>query len=239
MITFHNPLHHLHAPVHEFFRGERVPCFEKPARADYVESRLTERGHALLAPDQDSSAVLERIHAPRYLQFLQTAWSQWLALDLANATVQPFPSVWPVRTLRSDMTAAHKRELQERTDKLRAAGPGQVRPGGRRFIMPAENEAVANQQYVACTGIRPEWPCVAHRVLIERPFDRIGEPAMLRGMGNVADNGVSLIERAVTHPGPANFKFDQRHDHNRQTQQQQAQRAKQPFQAEISTHTGA
>ncbi len=103
MITFHNPLHHLHAPVHEFYRGERVPCFEKPARADYVEARLTERGHALLAPDQDSSAVLARIHAPRYLQFLQTAWEQWLALDPANAQVQPFPSVWPVRTLRSDI----------------------------------------------------------------------------------------------------------------------------------------
>ena len=103
MITFHNPLHHLHAPVHEFFRGERVPCFEKPARADYVEARLTERSHALLAPDQDSSAVLARIHAPRYLQFLQTAWAQWLELDPANAQVQPFPSVWPVRTLRSDI----------------------------------------------------------------------------------------------------------------------------------------
>ena len=103
MITFHNPLHHLHAPVHEFYRGERVPCFEKPARADYVEARLTERSHALLAPDQDSSAVLARIHAPRYLQFLQTAWAQWLALDPANAQVQPFPSVWPVRTLRSDI----------------------------------------------------------------------------------------------------------------------------------------
>jgi acetoin utilization deacetylase AcuC-like enzyme len=103
MITFHNPLHHLHAPVHEFFRGERVPCFEKPARADYVEARLSERGHALLAPDQDSSAVLARIHAPRYLQFLQTAWAQWLLLDPANAQVQPFPSVWPVRTLRSDI----------------------------------------------------------------------------------------------------------------------------------------
>ena len=50
MITFHNPLHHLHAPAYEFFRGERVPCFEKPARVDYVETRLTEQGHALLAP---------------------------------------------------------------------------------------------------------------------------------------------------------------------------------------------
>ncbi len=34
---------------------------------------------------------------------MQTAWAQWLALDAANAAAQPFPSVWPVRTLRSDV----------------------------------------------------------------------------------------------------------------------------------------
>lgn len=104
MITFHNPLHQGHAPVHEFFRGERVPCFEKPARVDYVEEALRACGHSMLAPDVDSSPVLAQVHAPRYLGFLQTAWQQWLALDpVANATVQPFPSVWPVRTLRSDV----------------------------------------------------------------------------------------------------------------------------------------
>jgi len=104
MITFHNPLHQGHAPVHEFFRGERVPCFEKPARVDYVEEALRARGHGMLAPDVDSNPVLAQVHAPRYLAFLQTAWQQWLALDpVANAAVQPFPSVWPVRTLRSDV----------------------------------------------------------------------------------------------------------------------------------------
>ena len=103
MITFHNPLHHGHAPVHEFFRGERVPCFEKPARADYVEQALRQRGHAPIAPDVDSRPVLAQVHAARYLAFLETAWQQWVALDPANATVQPFPSVWPVRTLRSDI----------------------------------------------------------------------------------------------------------------------------------------
>src|SRR6476620_9757668 len=103
MLTFHNPLHHGHAPVHEFFRGERVPCFEKPARADYVEHALRQRGHAPIAPDVDSSTVLAQVHAPRYLAFLETAWQQWVNLDPANASVQPFPSVWPVRTLRSDV----------------------------------------------------------------------------------------------------------------------------------------
>ncbi|MFY3383878.1 histone deacetylase family protein [Paracidovorax sp. MALMAid1276] len=103
MITFHNPLHLGHAPVHEFYRGERVPCFEKPQRVEYVEDALGKRGHPMLAPDVDSSAVLGQVHAPRYLAFLQTAWSQWLALNPAHSELQPFPSVWPVRTLRNDV----------------------------------------------------------------------------------------------------------------------------------------
>ena len=103
MITFHNASHHAHAPVHEFFRGERVLCFEKPARADFVEARLRERGHELREPTEDSREALNLVHTPRYLRFLQSAWQQWLALGETNAGVQPFPSVWPVRTLRSDV----------------------------------------------------------------------------------------------------------------------------------------
>ncbi len=48
-----------------------------------------------------------RVHAQRYLAFLESAWSQWLALDPANGERQPFPSVWPVRTLRSDVEPAN------------------------------------------------------------------------------------------------------------------------------------
>lgn len=107
MLTFHNPFHQGHAPEHEFFRGERVPCFEKPARVDYVEASLRARGHVLQVPDQDSAPVLAHIHAPRYLDFLRTAWDQWLGLDAGNAQVQPFPSVWPVRTLRDDVEPAN------------------------------------------------------------------------------------------------------------------------------------
>lgn len=103
MITFHNALHQGHAPVHEFFRGERVPCFEKPARADFVEARLRERGHELREATENCSEALNQVHSARYLRFLQTAWQQWLALHQANGGVQPFPSVWPVRTLRSDI----------------------------------------------------------------------------------------------------------------------------------------
>lgn len=103
MQCFHSPVQALHAPEHEFFRGERVPCFETPQRAAFVHAALRARGHTLREPDHDAAAVLPRVHAPRYLAFLQGAWSQWLALDPANAGRQPFPSVWPVRSLRDDV----------------------------------------------------------------------------------------------------------------------------------------
>ena len=103
MITFFSDQHELHAPEHEFFRGERVPCFESPARANFVRDELTARGHQLRAPTADSAAVLPQIHTPRYLAFVQSAWDDWLAAGAGNAARQPFPSVWPVRTLRSDV----------------------------------------------------------------------------------------------------------------------------------------
>ena len=102
MITFFSDDHLQHAPDYEFYRGQRVPCFEKPVRADYVRTQLLARGHALRTPDVDSTSVLAQVHSQRYLQFMQTAWAQWLAIDPDNHAQQPFPSVWPVRTLRSD-----------------------------------------------------------------------------------------------------------------------------------------
>jgi acetoin utilization deacetylase AcuC-like enzyme len=103
MLCFVNPEQAQHAPRFEIFRGERVPCHEGPPRAAFVEQALREQGHVLRAPDVDSTPWLTQVHAPRYLDFLRGAWHDWLALDAANADRQPFPSVWPVRTLRSDV----------------------------------------------------------------------------------------------------------------------------------------
>ena len=103
MITFFNDHHHGHAPQFEFFRGERVPCFETPARADHVQAALTARGHRLEPVHADSRAVLGLVHTPRYLAFVERAWRDWLAVAPGNDARQPFPSVWPVRTLRSDV----------------------------------------------------------------------------------------------------------------------------------------
>ena len=103
MITFFTPKHHLHAPEYEFFRGERVTCFESPARADFVLEALVAQGHEVREPEVDSGEALRLVHSARYLAFLESAWAQWIAVDAGNAARQPFPSVWPVRTLRSDV----------------------------------------------------------------------------------------------------------------------------------------
>ncbi|MES2956691.1 MAG: histone deacetylase family protein [Pseudomonadota bacterium] len=107
MLILFSTLHQSHAPESEFFRGERVPCFESPARAEFVFQALLARGHDVRAPEDDSAAVLPLVHSERYLAFLAAAWDQWLALDPCNSDRQPFPSVWPVRTLRSDQEPAN------------------------------------------------------------------------------------------------------------------------------------
>src|SRR3954468_1473154 len=56
MKVFHNERHALHHGRNEMFRGELVPCFEVPARADFVLQELQARGLAQfgVVPDVNS-----------------------------------------------------------------------------------------------------------------------------------------------------------------------------------------
>ncbi len=104
MRIFLNPRHARHAGRQEMFRGRLVPCHEVPGRLEHVLAELARRpvGEVLEATEVDE-AVLERVHAPRYLAFLRTAWDQWTALDPANAELDALPSTWPVRGFRRDV----------------------------------------------------------------------------------------------------------------------------------------
>ena len=59
----------LHAPQYEFFRGQRVPCFENPSRADHVRAALQAHGLALHAPDVDSAPLLGEVHVASAMFF--------------------------------------------------------------------------------------------------------------------------------------------------------------------------
>nr|WP_315236462.1 histone deacetylase family protein [uncultured Albidiferax sp.] len=108
MITVYNHQHALHQGQFEMFRGQLVPCFEVPARADYVLQELQARSFGEIQAPQDCGlAPIQRIHSGRYLDFLASAWSEWVALDPANAQRDALPSVWPVRSFRSDVLPAN------------------------------------------------------------------------------------------------------------------------------------
>ncbi|HEY4066499.1 MAG TPA: histone deacetylase family protein [Burkholderiaceae bacterium] len=107
MLTIHNPHHHLHQGRHEMFRGRLVPCVETTQRLDHVLAELQRRALGPLRTPEpepaDLDLTLARVHAPRYLGFIEHAWDDWLALDPANAAFDVLPSVWPAPGMRRDV----------------------------------------------------------------------------------------------------------------------------------------
>ena len=104
MHIFYNPDHAAHQGKLEMYRGRMVPCHEVPQRQDQVAAALTARALGpLQTPAHGDDALLARVHSPRYLRFLQTAWQQWVALESGNAALDAIPSVWPTRGFRSDI----------------------------------------------------------------------------------------------------------------------------------------
>ncbi|MDO8905150.1 histone deacetylase family protein [Hydrogenophaga sp.] len=100
MKTIYNPHHNLHQGREEMFRGRMVPCHEVPARLDFVLAELQRRPlGALETPavgDTELDAAIARVHRARYLEFLVSAWDEWVAMDPQNAQRDALPSVWPL-----------------------------------------------------------------------------------------------------------------------------------------------
>ena len=107
MQVFVNPLHARHQGRHEMFRGRLVPCVESPDRVEHVRAELQRRGIGRLqSPAEPDLDLLQRVHDARYLQFLQSAWTDWLALDPGHAAFDLLPSVWPAPGMRRDRLPA-------------------------------------------------------------------------------------------------------------------------------------
>ncbi len=104
MLTFFNEHHAQHHARFELLRGEPAPCSEKPERVDLVLAELDRRGLGqIVTPHGVSLASLERVHTPRYLHFLRSAWSAWLALDPRNVGRDILPHLWPGPQQRRDL----------------------------------------------------------------------------------------------------------------------------------------
>jgi acetoin utilization deacetylase AcuC-like enzyme len=71
--------HKLHHGARELNRGEMVPQFEMPSRAEMILGRLKDTGFGeILAPERFGDEAIHAVHAKDYVRFLESAWSEWV-----------------------------------------------------------------------------------------------------------------------------------------------------------------
>ena len=94
----HDDRHRLHFPQGELFGGELVTPFERPSRVEYILRRIRETGFGeLVAPGALDWDPVRAIHAPDYLDFLATAWDEWVSEGFRGEIIA---SSYPARGMR-------------------------------------------------------------------------------------------------------------------------------------------
>ena len=100
MITIYSDLHHRHHGHAELIDGKMMPCFEMPRRAEIVLARVREVGLGeVREPRRFGEAPIRRVHGAGFVDFLASAWGEWLA---EGRTHDALPLIWPVRSVRGD-----------------------------------------------------------------------------------------------------------------------------------------
>ena len=94
MQVVHSPLHLRHDGGMELHRGELVPCFEMPARVDYILRALERVAFPIEAPREFPPQALLGVHDAQFVEFLRTAYAQWLAMGKSGFML---PSGFPAR----------------------------------------------------------------------------------------------------------------------------------------------
>ncbi|WP_409268910.1 histone deacetylase family protein [Massilia sp. BHUDP2] len=93
MLTFYNEHH-----AQQAASGETAPWDEQPDAVALTLAEFERRGLGrIVTPHGVPLVSLERVHTPRYLHFLRTAWGMWNALDASNADKPLLPVLWPPR----------------------------------------------------------------------------------------------------------------------------------------------
>jgi acetoin utilization deacetylase AcuC-like enzyme len=97
MKTFYTADHHLHHSGMELSFGRIVETFEMPERAEIVLRRVKEVGLGpVIEPPSYERAVIERIHTPDYVDFLENVFAEWRA---AGRDGEVWPYSWRHRSM--------------------------------------------------------------------------------------------------------------------------------------------
>jgi acetoin utilization deacetylase AcuC-like enzyme len=105
MLTIYSEDHRLHHGHGELMNGQIVPCFELPRRAELVLERVKAVNLGdVIAPGDFGPEPILRVHAPRFVRFLQTAWDEWSAL---GRDYDALPMTWAVRGMNQTREPGH------------------------------------------------------------------------------------------------------------------------------------
>jgi acetoin utilization deacetylase AcuC-like enzyme len=97
MLTVFSAEHALRNARTELYGGELVPPHECPRRAEIVLERVRSAGlGAVIAPTQHGLAPVLRVHDERFVEFLASAWTDWVAAGLKGEAI---PDCWPARRM--------------------------------------------------------------------------------------------------------------------------------------------
>jgi acetoin utilization deacetylase AcuC-like enzyme len=90
MIVTYSPHHILHNPPKEFISNHVVAYGESPERAERIFEALMDIPHAALTrAEQFEMGHFCKIHAAAYLEYLQTAYAEWIAAGLWPEGIMP------------------------------------------------------------------------------------------------------------------------------------------------------
>lgn len=103
MRVVHSPLHALHDGGKELHRGELVPCFEGPSRAELILEAVRRAGFPVSEPRPFPVEALLTVHDAAFVEFLRTAHAEWRAAGRRGFML---PSAFPARGLRRDRIPA-------------------------------------------------------------------------------------------------------------------------------------
>ena len=100
MKTIYSKNHILRNSTTELYGGELVKPFERPERMDYILSEIQSRKLGpILDPTVSDIDIIHKVHKRDYVEFLNNAWQEWLALGLNG---EALPTVWPSRSMNSN-----------------------------------------------------------------------------------------------------------------------------------------
>jgi len=99
MKAVYTPLHARHEGGFELYRGQLVPTFETPDRAEFIRAALAAAGHELVQPREIPESRLLGVHDAEFVEFLRGAYARWHSEGRQGHVI---PSGFPARGLRRD-----------------------------------------------------------------------------------------------------------------------------------------